>query len=152
MQLLGRAWDDDKLVGMAYAFEHYAEAAGNGHVAASTAPALSYGQPAMARTGLVRDRRTNTYAQQLAIQNTTAEPIAGPVLLLLDNLSANATLANRAGVVANYPPLGGAYISVPGTAGGLAPGASASVVLQFSNPTNGAITYTTRILPGTVIP
>jgi amidase len=41
IQLLGRAWDDDKLVGMAYAFEHYANAAGNGHVAPSTVPALS---------------------------------------------------------------------------------------------------------------
>jgi amidase len=42
IQLLGRAWDDPKLVGMAYAFEHYAEAAGHGHVAASTAPPLTY--------------------------------------------------------------------------------------------------------------
>ncbi len=40
IQLLGRAWDDPKLVGMAYAFEHYAEAAGHGHVAPSTVPAL----------------------------------------------------------------------------------------------------------------
>lgn len=40
IQLLGRAWDDAKLVGMAYAFEHYAEAAGHGHVAAGTVPAL----------------------------------------------------------------------------------------------------------------
>jgi amidase len=42
IQLFGRAWDDAKLVGMAYAFEHYAEAAGHGHVAASTAPPLKY--------------------------------------------------------------------------------------------------------------
>ena len=42
IQLLGRAWDDDKLVGMAYAFEHYAEAAGSGHVAPSSVPGLSY--------------------------------------------------------------------------------------------------------------
>jgi len=42
IQLLGRAWDDGKLVGMAYAFEHLANAAGNGHVAASTAPALRH--------------------------------------------------------------------------------------------------------------
>jgi amidase len=41
LQLLGRAWDDDKLVGMAYAFERYASAAGHGHVAASTVPALT---------------------------------------------------------------------------------------------------------------
>lgn len=41
IQLLGRAWDDDKLVGMAYAFEVIANAAGRGHVEASTAPALT---------------------------------------------------------------------------------------------------------------
>jgi len=41
LQLLGRAWDDAKLVGMAYAFEHYATAAGKGHVAPTTVPALS---------------------------------------------------------------------------------------------------------------
>jgi amidase len=42
IQLLGRAWDDDKLVGMAYAFEEVANAAGQGHVEATTAPALSH--------------------------------------------------------------------------------------------------------------
>jgi amidase len=40
IQLMGRAWDDDKLVGMAYAFEEIANAAGHGHVEASTAPRL----------------------------------------------------------------------------------------------------------------
>jgi amidase len=43
IQLLGRAWDDDKLVGYAYAFEQIANAAGNGHVAATTAPPLPHG-------------------------------------------------------------------------------------------------------------
>jgi amidase len=42
IQLLGRAWDDDKLVGMAYAFELVANAAGRGHVEATTAPALPH--------------------------------------------------------------------------------------------------------------
>jgi amidase len=42
IQLLGRAWDDDKLVGYAYAFEHFANAAGNGHVVPTTAPALPH--------------------------------------------------------------------------------------------------------------
>ena len=41
IQLLGRAWDDDKLVGMAYAFEEIANAAGHGHVEATTAPSLA---------------------------------------------------------------------------------------------------------------
>jgi amidase len=42
IQLLGRAWDDAKLVGMAYAFERAAGAANHGHVAPVTVPALSY--------------------------------------------------------------------------------------------------------------
>ena len=40
LQLLGRAWDDDKLVGMAYAFSLLADKDGKGHVAATTAPPL----------------------------------------------------------------------------------------------------------------
>jgi amidase len=43
IQLLGRAWDDDKLVGMAFAFEEVANAAGRGHVEATTAPPLPHG-------------------------------------------------------------------------------------------------------------
>jgi amidase len=40
IQLMGRAWDDAKLVGFAYAFERLANAAGSGHVAATTVPPL----------------------------------------------------------------------------------------------------------------
>lgn len=42
IQLLGRAWDDAKLVGMAYAFEQLANRAGHGHVAPGTVPPLRY--------------------------------------------------------------------------------------------------------------
>ena len=42
IQLMGRAWDDPKLVGYAYAFEHYATLAGNGHQVQTTAPALPH--------------------------------------------------------------------------------------------------------------
>jgi len=42
IQLLGRAWDDDRLVGMAFAFEEIANAAGHGHVEATTAPPLPH--------------------------------------------------------------------------------------------------------------
>ena len=40
IQLMGRAWSDGELVGFAYAFELEADADGNGHVEATTAPAL----------------------------------------------------------------------------------------------------------------
>lgn len=42
LQLLGRAWDDDTLVAMAYAFEQIANAAGSGHVEPGTVPPLDY--------------------------------------------------------------------------------------------------------------
>jgi len=41
IQLLGRAWDDAKLVGMAFAFGHFADPSGHGHVTPTTAPPLS---------------------------------------------------------------------------------------------------------------
>jgi amidase len=40
IQLMGRAWDDARLVGFAYAFERLANAAGRGHVPAKTVPPL----------------------------------------------------------------------------------------------------------------
>jgi amidase len=42
LQLLGRAWDDDKLVAMAYAFEQVANAAGSGHAEPGTVPRLKH--------------------------------------------------------------------------------------------------------------
>ena len=42
IQLMGRAWDDPKLVGYAYAFEHYARLAGSGHQVQKTAPPLPH--------------------------------------------------------------------------------------------------------------
>jgi len=42
IQLLGRAWDDAKLLGMAYAFERLAGPAGHGHLPPATVPALRY--------------------------------------------------------------------------------------------------------------
>jgi hypothetical protein len=63
-------------------------------------------------------------------------------------LSANATLADKTGNVVNTPPTGSPYITVPGTAGGLAIGASATVSLQFTNSSNGVISYSTRVLFG----
>ena len=44
IQLLGRPWDDPKLVGFAYAFEQVAAAAGRGHQIQKTAPALRFEQ------------------------------------------------------------------------------------------------------------
>jgi hypothetical protein len=102
------------------------------------------------RGGIVRDRKTGKYSQRLAIRNITASTLAGPFVLALDGLSVNATLFNSTGVTAAYAPLGSPYITVSGSQ--LAPGASASVTLQFNNPTNAAINYTSRVLNSVVTP
>jgi hypothetical protein len=104
----------------------------------------------VARSGFVRDRRTGTYAQQVTVTNSTANTLSGPFFVVIDGLSANATLANATGATTNYAPLGRPYIQVPVSS--LAPGASANVTLQFANPTNAAITYTTRLLNGIPTP
>jgi hypothetical protein len=102
------------------------------------------------RSGYVRDRRTGTYAQQVTITNNTTGALTGPFYVALDSLSTNATLANPTGTTATYAPLNAPYILVPGAS--LAPGASASVSLQFTNPTNAAISYTTRTLNSITTP
>lgn len=96
------------------------------------------------RGALVRDRKTGAYVQQVTVKNDTASTLSAPIQLVVDAVTGGASLANAAGTTANNAPLGSSYITVPG--GALAPGASATVSLQFSNPANAAITYTTRVL------
>jgi hypothetical protein len=58
----------------------------------------------------------------------------------------NATLANETGMTACAAPPGRSYVNF--APGGLSAGSSASVVLDFSDPTNQGITYTTDVLAG----
>jgi hypothetical protein len=60
---------------------------------------------------------------------------------VLSNLSSNATMTNNNGFYNGAPYAGSPYITVLNT-GTLAPGGSVSVSIQFTNPTNGFITYT----------
>ena len=105
----------------------------------------------VSRGGLVRDRRTGTWSQQVTITNATTRPLPGPFYLVIDGLSTNATLTGAAGQTQNFAPVS-PYVQVQVGANGLAPGASASVVLQFVNPSNAAVTYSTRLLNGTEVP
>lgn len=99
---------------------------------------------AVARGSVVRDRRTGQYLQQVTVTNDTTAALTGPFYLVLDGLSANATLTNATGTTSVYGPTGSPYISV--SAGNLPAGAAAVVTLSFSNSTNAAISYTARVL------
>ncbi|HEY4097664.1 MAG TPA: amidase, partial [Baekduia sp.] len=86
LQLLGRAWDDPKLVGMAYAFEHYAEADGNGHQEPTTAPALPYKadaqpQPVVEQVPVPSDPVVTTVTNTVTVPGPAAPaPAAPPVV------------------------------------------------------------------------
>jgi hypothetical protein len=84
---------------------------------------------------------TRRYAQTVMVTNNSSAAITPAISLVLDNL-ANATLVNATGTTAFGSPSVSPYI----TGGGVAAGQTVSFSLQFSDPTNGAISYTTRVL------
>ena len=81
------------------------------------------------------------------ITNTGSNAVSGPLYLVLDNLSSNATLENAAGTTQVLAPLGSPYVVVNLTSNTLAAGDSAVAQLDFSDPTGAPISYTTRVLP-----
>ena len=91
-------------------------------------------------SGLGRNRTTGLWSETLTVTNTSASTITGPVHVVLSALGANATLNNGTGVRNGSP-----YIDF---AGPIAPGGSASVLLIFTNPTNGFITFTPLAFTG----
>jgi hypothetical protein len=93
---------------------------------------------------------TGKIFQTVALTNNSAFTITGPISLVLDGLSGNATLANAIGFTISNPPLGSPFLGVNATS--LAPGQSISVSLQFTDPSRAAISYTARVLAGPGVP
>ncbi|HTQ30832.1 MAG TPA: alkaline phosphatase family protein, partial [Opitutaceae bacterium] len=104
----------------------------------------------IARGGFTVNRRTSTITQPVTLTNQGNSAIAGPIQLVLDNLSANTALTNAAGATANNAPAGSPYVTA--TSGSLAPGGSVTVTLQFHIPASGGITYSARTVTGTSFP
>ena len=83
-------------------------------------------------SGYILNRRNNSLTQTVTVTNMLAGAISNPIYLEVGSL--NTTLNNSAGTAANGSP----YVLVSGA--GLAPGASATVVLQLANPASGSVT------------
>jgi hypothetical protein len=101
------------------------------------------------RGGFRRVPSTGRYRQMVTIRNTGTTPIQGPVSLVLDNLSSNATLLNKHGDTRCATPVSPLRRVNVGADQVLSPGESGAVTLEFANPTNRSITYNTRVLSGT---
>jgi predicted extracellular nuclease len=93
-------------------------------------------------SGLVLNRVTRTYNGTIRITNTSAQTIAGPIHVALDQLTAGVTLANAAGQSQGLP-----YVTA--SVASLAPGQSTTVAVQFNNPANARIGYVVRAFAGT---
>ena len=103
------------------------------------------------RGGYAFNFTTRLYSQRITLTNTSSTPIYGPISLVLDNLTLtgpNDGLYNLSGKTSCTAPQGSPYIdtTVNSSAAGLAPNATVTLVLQFSNAFKTGIGYTPRVL------
>jgi hypothetical protein len=102
-------------------------------------------------TGFRFNRATLRYAQQVNLQNISGTRINGPVLLALDTLSNNAMLCNKDGIDSQFANIPFVTVNI-GSDNIFRAGESASVDLEFANPTNTRIMYSARVLEVRPIP
>jgi hypothetical protein len=81
-----------------------------------------------------RNQATGIWTTTMTATNIGKTALAGPVQVLLTGIPSVVTLSNASGNLGGIP-----YVTV--AAGTLNPGSSASVLIQFSNPSNQSITY-----------
>lgn len=101
---------------------------------------------AITRGGFRLNHATGQFTQSVTVQNTSSAAISGPISIVLDNLSSNASLAGGTGITACNAPLNSQFINL--SSGSLAAGASSAVTLTFTDPSQAGITYSTRMLTG----
>jgi len=94
------------------------------------------------RNGLAVNRITGKYTGTLSFTNKSAAAITGPFQVMFDGLSAGVTLDNKSGDRSGAP-----YLTVNN--GLIAPGATVTVSMTFSNPSKAVVGYTTKIISGT---
>lgn len=104
-------------------------------------------------SGLQHVPGTRQFVQRVTLTNVTMGPISGPMSLVLDSLTNNVTLVNKAAVTANFPPLDSPFVTVGlGDDNLLDPPESVAVFLKFVKATDAEITYDTRVLQGVLPP
>jgi archaellum component FlaF (FlaF/FlaG flagellin family) len=93
-------------------------------------------------SGLAYSRVSQTFNGTVTITNTSSAAISGPLQIVFFNLPATVTLVNATNDLSGTP-----YVTVPATAG-IAPGASVTIAVQFSNPLDAIIGFTPAVYTG----
>jgi hypothetical protein len=107
-------------------------------------------QVQITRTGFRYNHSTGLFALVGSVTNTSGSPILGPISLVVDNLSSNASLYGISGDTLCAAPQGSPYIDIGNIGAGqsLAPGASISGAIDFIDMAQTGITYNLRVLAG----
>jgi hypothetical protein len=104
------------------------------------------------RRGHEYDFLRQRFYQRVTLRNSGSSTISVPLALVVDGLSSDFSLSNASGVTACGSVTGSPYILTRALS--FPPGASTSVVLEFTNPKRernhdeDKITYSTRVLAG----
>ena len=88
------------------------------------------------------NRVTGKFVGSVSFTNTSGAALSGPLQYVLQGLPAGVTLDNRSGDFNGAP-----YVTLPGAA--LAPGATVTVSLTFTNPSKTNVTFTSKLYSGT---
>jgi hypothetical protein len=91
------------------------------------------------------------FLQTLTVTNGSGSPVTGPVNIVIQNLPSTVTLTNASGA-SGCTSSGSAFVTVVPANGSLAAGQSASVQLNFRDPSLGGFTYTTAVTAGAGAP
>ena len=94
-------------------------------------------------SAFVLNRLRNVYTGTVTITNTGSTAIARPITIVLSGLTAGVTAANASGVAPGQGP----YYTVTGT-DPLMAGQTATVPVQFTNPTNARIGFVVKTYSG----
>ena len=95
-------------------------------------------------SGFEYNKVSELYRQTVTVTNTSAQSIPGPINVVVETLSADASVHNSAGTTSWFAP-GSPYVT---KAGPLASGQSVTIPIQFSDPTKQAITWITEVNAG----
>lgn len=95
-------------------------------------------------SGLAYSRVSKTFNGTVTVTNIGTTPINGPLELVLTSLTTGVTLANATGTFE-----GNSYIAIT-LAGALGAGQSATLPVQFKNPSNAAINFTPVVYSGSL--
>ena len=111
---------------------------------AASAPVDVSASISVTTSAFLYNRLTQTYGGSITITNQSSQALQRPLTIVLTNLTTGVTALNPTGTATGQGP----YYLVPGSGAALGPGQSATVPVQFSDPSNAKISFVVKTYSG----